>query len=80
MQTRVDESQNYDVALKKLDPPQKKKQNKKIHSFHLHEIPENNLCDTKSVVAQGSRIEEQNSLQKWEGNREHFHTDVWENF
>lgn len=35
MQTRVDESQNYDVALKKLDPP------KKIHSFHLHEIPEN---------------------------------------
>lgn len=25
MQTRVDESQNYDVALKKLDPPQKKK-------------------------------------------------------
>ena len=61
MQTRVDESQNYDVALKKLDPPQKKK---KIHSFHLHEIPENNLCDTKSVVAQGSRIEEQNSLQK----------------
>ena len=29
MQTRVDESQNYDVALKKLDPPQKKKKTKK---------------------------------------------------
>lgn len=40
MQTHVDESQNYDVALKKLEPPPppKKKTN---YSFHLHEIPEN---------------------------------------
>ena len=40
MQTCVDESQNYDVALKKLEPPPKINQNK-LHSFHLHEIPEN---------------------------------------
>ena len=61
MQTHVDESQNYDVALKKLD--QKKK---KIHSFHLHEIPENKkiICVTQNQWLPRVAGEEQNSLQK----------------
>lgn len=61
MQTRVDESQNYDVALKKLDPPQKKYTASIYMKFQKIK---NYLCDTKSVVAHGSRREEQNSLQK----------------
>lgn len=66
MQTHVDESQNYDVALKKLEPPPppKKKTNYTVSIYMKFQKIKNYLCDTKSVVAQGGRREEQSSLQK----------------
>lgn len=65
MQTRVDESQNYDVALKKLEPPPpQKKPNYTVSIYMKFQKIKNYLCDTKSVVAQGGRREEQSSLQK----------------